>query len=178
MVDTLVNLSNWIIPLIMVAIILYGLLKGVDVFEAFTAGAMDGIKICLEILPTLIGLLVAIGMLRASGSLTALTNALSPLLKHTHFPPDCILVSLLHSFSGSASTSFIIDIFRISGPDSLVGRVSSIIVSSTETIFYTMSVYFMAIKVTKSRYTLGVSIISIASGVVFSYILTVLFFGY
>lgn len=173
----LVAASDWIIPVILVGIIVYGMLKGVNVFEAFIEGAKDGLKVVLDILPTLIGLLVAVGMLRTSGALTALAQAVAPLLSFSHFPSVLIPVAMLHTFSSSAATGLIIDIFKTYGPDSFIGRLVSIMFGCTETIFYTMSVYFMTIKVKKSRYTLAGSLIATLTGIIAAYILTVKFFG-
>ena len=173
----LVAASDWFIPLIMVGIIVYGMLKNVDVFDAFVEGAKDGLKVVLDILPTLIGLLVAVGMLRASGVLTALSNAIAPFLSFSHFPSQLIPTILLHTFSSSASTGLMIDLFKNYGPDPFIGRLASITFSSTETIFYTMSVYYMIIKVKDSRYTLAGSLIATGVGVIASYFLTLKFFG-
>lgn len=173
----LVSASDWIIPMILVGIIIYGMLKGVNVFEAFIEGAKDGLKVVLDILPTLIGLLVAVGMLRSSGALSALSEAIAPLLGHTCFPSVLIPVALLHTFSSSASTGLIIDLFKTYGPDSFIGRLASIMLSCTETIFYTMSVYFMTIKVKRSRYTLTGSLIATLTGIIAAYVLTLKFFG-
>ena len=173
----LLGISDWIIPIIMGGIIIYGLLKEVDVFEAFVEGATDGLKVVIDILPTLIGLLVAVGMLRASGALTGLSKLIAPLISFSHFPPEAIPVVLLRSFSSSAATGLIIDIFKTYGPDSFIGRLVSVMFGCTETIFYTMSVYFMTIKVRKSRYTLTGAIIASLVGVIASYYLTLKFFG-
>ncbi|MBE6023209.1 MAG: spore maturation protein [Cellulosilyticum sp.] len=173
----LVTASDWIIPLIMVGIIVYGMLKDVNVFEAFIEGAKDGLKVVLDILPTLIGLLVAVGMLRCSGALTALSKAISPMLSFSHFPSEVIPTLLLHTFSSSASTGLMIDLFKTYGPDSFIGRLVSITSGCTETIFYTMTVYYMIIKVKNSRYTLAGSLIATLSGILAAYYLTLKFFG-
>lgn len=173
----LVSASDWIIPIILVGIIVYGMLHDVNVFEAFIEGAKDGLKVVLDILPTLIGLLVAVGMLRTSGALTAISNMVAPLFSHTHFPSALIPVVLLHTFSSSAATGLIIDIFKTFGPDSFTGRLVSVIFGCTETIFYTMSVYFMTIKVKNSRYTLAGALIATLTGVIAAYFLTLKFFG-
>ena len=173
----LLGISDWLIPLIMTGIIIYGLLKDVDVFEAFIEGAMDGLKVVVDLLPTLIGLLVAVGMLRASGALTGLSKLIAPLISFSNFPPDMIPVVLLRSFSSSAATGLIIDLFKTYGPDSFIGRLVSIMFGCTETIFYTMSVYFMTIKVRKSRYTLTGAIIATVAGIIAAYYLTLKFFG-
>ncbi len=174
----LVQVSDWIIPIIMVGIIIYGMLKGVNVFEAFTEGATDGLKIVVELMPTLIGLLVGVGMLRVSGALTALANLIAPLLSFSHFPSVLIPNALLHTFSSSASTGLMIDIFKTYGPDSFTGRLISIMSGCTETIFYTMSVYLMTIKIKKSRYTLAGSLIATLTGIIAAYLLTIKFFGF
>lgn len=173
----LVGASDWIIPIILVGIIVYGMLHDVNVFEAFIEGAKDGLKVVLDILPTLIGLLVAVAMLRTSGALNAISQMIAPLLSHTHFPSALIPVVLLHTFSSSAATGLIIDIFKTYGPDSFTGRLVSIVFGCTETIFYTMSVYFMTIKVKNSRYTLAGSLIATLTGVLAAYFLTLKFFG-
>jgi len=173
----LLGISDWLIPLIMTGIIIYGLLKDVDVFEAFIEGAMDGLKVVVDLLPTLIGLLVAVGMLRASGALTGLSKLIAPLISFSNFPPDMIPVVLLRSFSSSAATGLIIDLFKTYGPDSFIGRLVSIMFGCTETIFYTMSVYFMTIKVRKSRYTLTGALIATVAGIIAAYYLTLKFFG-
>ena len=174
----LVTASDWFIPLIMIGIIVYGLLKDVNVFEAFIEGAKDGLEVVINILPTLIGLLVAVGMLRSCGALTALAAAFSPLLSFTKYPPVLIPTLLLHTFSSSAATGLMIDLFKTYGPDSFIGRLVSITFGCTETIFYTLSVYFMTIKVKKSRYTLAGSLIATLTGVIAAYYLTLKFFGH
>ena len=173
----LLGISDWIIPSIMIGIIVYGLLKKVNVFEAFIEGAADGFKVVLDIMPTLIALLVAVGMLRCSGALDGIARLIAPLISWSSFPPELIPVVLMRSFSSSAATGLIIDLYKTYGPDSFISRIASILFGCTETIFYTMSVYFMTIKVKKSRYTLTVSILSMLSGVIAAYILTLLFFG-
>lgn len=173
----LLNLSNWIIPLIMCSIIVYGLLKGINVFEAFIDGAADGFKVVLDIMPTLIALLVGVGMLRSSGALDGLVTLLSPLISWSHFPKELIPVILMRSFSSSAAVGLIMDLFKTYGPDSFIGRTASIMFGCTETIFYTLSIYYMTIKVKKTRYTLAGSIIATLSGVILAYGLTILFFG-
>lgn len=173
----LLGISDWIIPIIMVSIIVFGLLKKVNVFEAFIEGAADGFKVVLDIMPTLIGLLVAVGMLRCSGALDGLARLVAPLISWSHFPAELIPVVLLRSFSSSAATGLIIDLYKNYGPDCFICRIASIMFGSTETIFYTMSVYFMTIKVKNSRYTLAGAALSMLSGVLASYYLTLLFFG-
>ena len=173
----LLGISDWMIPCIMIGIIIYGLLKEVNTYEAFIEGATDGLKVVVDILPTLVGLMIAVGMLRASGALTGLARLFAPLISWSNFPPELIPVALMRTFSSSAATGLIIDLFKTYGPDSFMGRLVSVMFGCTETIFYTMSVYFMTIKVKKSRYTLAGALFSSLIGIIVAYILTVQFFG-
>lgn len=173
----LLGVSDWIIPLIMVGIIVYGLLQDVNVFEAFIEGAGDGFKVVLDILPTLIALLVAVGMLDRSGALNGMARLITPFLSWSHFPAPLIPIVLMRSFSSSAAIGLIVNLFKTYGPDAFISRVASIMFGSTETIFYTMSIYFMTIKVKNSRYTLAGAALSTLAGVLASYYLALLFFG-
>lgn len=147
-----------------------------NIYEEFIKGAKDGFKIVLDILPTLIGLMVAIGILRASGSLDMLSNLFKPITKLLHFPSELVPVAIVKMFSSSAATSLVLDIFKEHGPDSYLGRLVSIMSSSTETIFYTLTVYFMAAGVKKTRYTLLGCLLATLTGITASTILTNLVF--
>ncbi len=173
----LVTVSDWIIPLIIVGIIIYGLLKNINVYETFIEGATDGVKVILDILPTLVGLMVAVGMLRASGALDGLCILIKPLLKWSKFPVEAVPFALMRTFSSSATTGLMLDIFKTYGTDSFMGRLVSIMFGCTETVFYTMSLYYMSIKVTKSRYTLAGALLATLVGFIAAYYLTLFTFG-
>lgn len=164
-------LSDFLVPTVILFIVIYGLLKGVKVFEAFIEGAKDGLSVAVAILPTLIGLMVAVGTLRSSGALDGIVRLVTPLLSFTGFPAEVIPIALMRTFSSSASTGLILDIFKTYGPDSFLGRLVSIMFGCTETIFYTMSVYFMSIKIKNSRYTLAGALLASLGGIVTSYLL-------
>ena len=157
-------LSETIIPIFIFWIVMYGLSKRRPVYEDFVAGAKDGFKTVLGILPTLIGLMVAVGVLRASGFLNMLSTLLSALIPDWIFPTELLPLSLVKMFSSSASTGLLLDIFKEHGPDSLLGRTSAIMMSSTETIFYTLSVYFMSVNIRKSRYTVAGALVCTIAG--------------
>ena len=125
-------LSDVMIPLLIFGIVGYGLLNKQNIYEEFIEGARDGFQTVIGIMPTLIGLMVAVGFIPSE------------------LPP----VTVVKMFSSSAATGLLLDIYKEYGADSLLGKMASIMMSSTETIFYTMSVYFMTAKVKKSRYTL------------------------
>ena len=173
----LVKASDWIMPIIIVAIIVYGLLKNVNVYEAFIEGASAGIKVILDILPTLVGLMVAVGMLRSSGALDGLCTLIRPLISWTKFPVEAIPTILMRTFSSSAATGLMLDIYKNFSPDSFIGRYISIMFGCTETVFYTMSVYYMTIKIKKSRYTLAGALFATFAGVMVAYYLTLFVFG-
>lgn len=168
----LLYISNYIIPFIFLYIVGFGLLMKVPVFQEFIKGAEDGFKVVLNIMPTLVGLMVAIGILRASGTLDLLSNLVKPITKLLHFPSELVPLVTVKLFSSSAATSLVLDIFKQYGPDSYLGRLTSIIMSCTETIFYTMSVYFITAGVTKTRYTLAGALTATFAGVAASVLLT------
>ena len=169
----LIVISNLIIPLTFVIIITYGMAKNVKVFDAFLDGAKDGFPIVMQILPTLIALMIAVGILRASGALDILTNILTPFANAVGYPVEAIPLTFMRLVSSSASTSMLLDIFKEYGPDSFIGRFVSVMMSSTETVFYTMSIYFMSVKITKTRYTLAGALFANFVGVMTSLYLTV-----
>ncbi len=172
----IIYISDFIIPFIFIYIIGFGLITRTNIYDEFIKGAKDGFKVVFDIMPTLIGLMVAIGILRASGALDLLSNLIKPVTGLLHFPSELVPVTLVKMFSSSAATSLVLDIFKQYGPDSYYGRLVSVISSSTETIFYTMAVYFMAAGVKKTRYTLAGCLVATLTGVVASVIITNLVF--
>ncbi len=172
----LLYISDYIIPFIIFYIVGFGLLMKAPVFHEFTKGAEDGFKVVLGIMPTLIGLMIAIGILRASGTLDLLAGLVKPLTNLMKFPSELVPLVTVKLFSSSAATSLLLDLFKEYGPDSYLGRLSSIIMSCTETVFYTMSVYFMAAKVKKTRYTLAGALFATFVGVLASAVITSMIF--
>ncbi len=168
----LTHISDIIIPILIFFIVGYGAVSGVKVYESFLKGAKDGLKIVVDIVPTLIGLMVAVGMLRASGFFEMLGRVLAPATEKVGLPAQLLPLLIVKLFSSSAATGLVLDIFRTSGPDSYAGLVTSILMSCTETVFYTMSVYFLAAKVTKTRYTLTGALLATLAGTVASVMLT------
>lgn len=167
----LMYLSDFCIPLLLFYMISYGLVTKTDIYKEFTEGAKDGFRVTTGILPTLIGLMTGVGMLRASGFLEALAEFLSPFAELLKFPAELVPLVVVKLFSSSAATGLVLDIFKEYGPDSYLGKVTSLICSSTETVFYTMSVYFMAAGVKKTRYTLAGALTATLTGVAVSTIL-------
>lgn len=160
--------SNMAIPLLILGIVWYGLGRKVDVYQSFIKGANDGFHTVIGIMPTLIGLMTAVGILRASGFLELLGNILGKVTAYVGFPGELMPLTVVKMFSSSAATGLLLDLYKEFGADSYIGKVASISMSCTETIFYTMSVYFLTAKVTKSRYTLAGALLATFAGLVAS----------
>jgi len=167
----LTYVSDVIIPLIIFFIVGYGMVSGIKVYECFLKGAKEGLRVVVDIMPTLVGLMMAVGILRASGFFELLGVLLGGFTEKIGLPAEIIPLLIVKMFSSSAATGLVLDIFKTSGPDSYVGLLTSILMSCTETIFYTMSVYFLAAKVTRTRFTLKGALLSMIVGTVASVIL-------
>lgn len=158
-------LSDSIIPILILMIAAVGMKKRVAVYDEFVEGAKDGLEITIKILPTLVGLMTAVGVLRASGLLDVLVSGISVLTDAVRFPAPLVPLGVLKLFSSSAATGMLLDIYETYGCDSLTGTAASLMLSSTETVFYTMSIYFMSVKVTKTRWTLAGALLSSLAGI-------------
>jgi Uncharacterized membrane protein len=152
-------------------VVAYGLAHKQNVYEDFIKGAKDGIRTVVQIMPTLVGLMVAVGVLRASGFLTFIGSLFHGMTDRIGFPSELAPLVFIKMFSSSAATGLVLDVFRTYGPDSHIGLITSIMMSCTETIFYTMSVYFLAAKVTKTRHTLKGALLATLAGIAASVVL-------
>lgn len=164
----IIYLSDFIIPLIIFYIVAMGFAMKVPLFDTFIKGAKEGFQVVLNILPTLIGLMMAVGILRSSGALGFLADCIRPITSWLNFPSELVPLSVVKMFSSSASTGLLLDIYKEHGTDSYLGRLASVLMSCSETIFYTMSVYFMTAGVKKSRYTLAGALVATLAGIVVS----------
>ena len=149
----------------------FGLLSGRPVLDDFIDGAKDGMKTVAGIFPTLAGLMVSVGIIRSSGFLDFLGEVLAMPAALLHLPPQLVPVILVRLVSNSAATGLVLDIFKEYGTDSRLGLMASIMMSSTETVLYCMSLYFGSVKITKTRYTLPGALLATAAGVAASVIL-------
>ena len=167
------RISNMLIPALIFYIVAMGLSQKKDIYASFTRGAKDGMRTVINIVPTLIGLMIAVGVLRASGFLEFAGNMIGHVivLFTDNFPNELVSLFVVKLFSSSAATGLALDIFKEYGTDSFAGIATSLALASTETVFYTMSVYFMAAKITKTRWTLAGALLSTASGLVASVVL-------
>lgn len=165
------------VPLIMIFILVYGYIKDVKLYEVFIEGAKDGLSISVKILPFLLTMLFAIAIFRESGALKIIMDVASPFLKLIGIPPEVLPLVLMKPLSGSGSLGITAEIIQKYGPDSLIGRTASTMMGSTETIFYTMAVYYGAIGIKKMRHTLPCALIAHLAGVIASCIICRIVFG-
>lgn len=163
--------SDLLIPMIILGILCYGILQQVAVYDVFVKGAKSGFLTVAKIIPTMVGLMVAVGILRASGLLTCLSEEIGKFTKWIGFPGELVPLTVVKMFSSSAATGLLLDIYKEFGTDSRNGLIASISMASTETIFYIMSVYYMTAKVTKTRYTLTGALLATFAGLAASVIL-------
>ena len=158
-------LSDFAMPMVVLYLVGYGLIKKCDVYDVFVKGAMKGLKTVVGIFPTLVGLMIAVSILRTSGFLDDFSKLLVPIGNVLHIPEEIIPLAFIKMFSSSAATGLLLDIFKEYGPDSLVGHMVSIMMGCTETVFYTMSVYFMSAHIRKTRWTLPGALVATAAGI-------------
>lgn len=177
MVNIMKQLTVYSMPFIMISILVYGYLRGVKLYETFIEGAMDGLKVSIRILPYLITMLFAIAIFRESGILSIITDALSPALRLVGVPPEVLPLILMKPMSGSGALGITAEILKEYGPDSMVGRIASTMMGSTETILYTMAVYYGAVGIKKMRHTLSCALLAHITGVIVSCIICRMVFG-
>ena len=152
-------ISLWAIPVMLVGIPLYGMIKKVKVYDVFVEGAKEGFEVAVKIIPFLVGILVAIGMFRGSGAMGLLTAALRPLMAATGFPAELVPLAILRTLTGSGSLAFTTDLIKTYGPDSLMGRMAATMYGSSETTFYVLAVYFGAVSVKRTRHAVPAALI-------------------
>jgi len=169
----MVEISNILIPALIFYCVAMGLSQKKDIYQSFTSGAKEGLKTVVGIVPTLIGLMISVGVLRASGFLDFICGIIGNIIKGVAegFPNELISLFIVKLFSSSAATGLALDIFKEYGTDSFAGLTTSIALASTETVFYTMSVYFMTIKITNTKWTLSGALLSTLVGIIASVVL-------
>jgi spore maturation protein B len=153
------QISLWAIPVMLVVIPLIGIIRKVKVYDVFVDGAKEGFDVAIKIIPFLVGILVAIGMFRASGAMELLTAALQPVMNATGFPAELMPLAILRTLTGSGSLAFTTDLIKTHGPDSLIGRMAATMYGSSETTFYVLAVYFGAVSVKKTRHAVPAALI-------------------
>jgi spore maturation protein B len=147
-------LGDFAVPAIFAFVLIFALVKKVDIFSEFIEGVKEGVKTITEVFPALFALVLSVGMFRASGATAFLSGLISPVTDLIGFPKEAIPLMLLRPFSGSGATAVCEGILAEAGADSFAGRVASVMLGSSETTFYVIAVYFAATKIKKTRYTL------------------------
>lgn len=170
------SIGIYVIPCTLLLIICFGLAKHLPVFDLFIQGARQGICSVFKIIPSIIALVSAVSMLRASGLLDAIINIVSPLLEPLGFPPQLLPLSLLRPVSGSGALAVLDDIYKNYGADSFIGQAASVMMGSTETTFYAMAIYYGSVGISKTRHTIPAALMADFTGMVMS-VLTVRLLG-
>ncbi len=168
--------GDYIIPLIIAAILAYGIYRKVHVYEEFVEGAKEGFTIAVRIIPYLVAILVAIGMFRASGAMDILIAGLRPVLDLIGFPAENLPMALMRPLSGSGSLALLTDLVNEHGAESLFARIGATLYGSTETTFYVLAVYFGSVGIRKTRYAVTVGLISDLAGALAAVFFCKLFF--
>lgn len=170
-------LSDWLLPLLILAIVTLGFGRQVKVYEAFIAAAKEGFQTVVTIIPFLVGILVAVGMFRASGAMAVLVSAVAPLLAPLGFPPEALPMSLIRPLSGSGALGVMTEAIKAHGPDSFVGYLVSVLNGSTETTFYVLALYFGAVQVKVLRHALLACLVADVTGPLAGFLACKLFFS-
>ncbi|WP_138204332.1 spore maturation protein [Haloimpatiens lingqiaonensis] len=165
-----------IIPIVIGLIVIYGMKNGVKVYECFVEGAKDGIGICVKIFPYLLAMLIAVGVFTDSRLLDAFINLVRPVVKIIGLPPEVVPLVMVKPLSGSGALGVFTDILKRYGADSYIGLVASIVMGSTETIFYTLTVYYGAVKIKNIRHTLWAAIFADLTAIIMAVTLVRLMF--
>ncbi len=169
--------SVWAVPVFVSLVLVVGVSRRVQVFDEFLAGAGDGLRTCVRVLPALVALMTAVSMLRASGIIELLVEGMAPAAGLLGIPPEIIPLALLRPVSGSGALAMLENIYATYGADSLAGRVASVLQSSTETTFYTITVYYGAVGVRRTRHTLAAAAGGDVTGIVLSALAVKLLLG-
>lgn len=167
---------NYFIPTVVIIIIIYGVYKKIDIFDTFLLGVKEGIKISINLFPTIFAMILAINVLLGSGIITNIGNILGNIFNKVNFPVEVLPLAILRTISGSSSLAVLNDILLRYGPDSYVGRVASVMQGSTDTTIYIIGMYFSSVGIRKIKYALIVGLIADVISVILSVIMVRIFF--
>jgi len=170
-------ISVWAIPLVVAGVPLYALTRKVKVYPVFVEGAKEGFQVAVRVIPPLVAVVVALGMLRASGAMDGLAALLAPLTSRIGIPASVLPMVLVRPLSGGAALGVVADVLRSEGPDSYAGRLASVMAGSTETTFYVLAVYFGAVGVTRYRQALPAALLADLAGFAASVVAVRFLFG-
>ncbi|MDX8046084.1 nucleoside recognition domain-containing protein [Gracilibacillus sp. S3-1-1] len=171
MIEAMTVISIWLIPITVMFILIVAIIKKVPAYEVFVEGGKEGLKMSISLLPFLLGMLVAIAILRSSGALDAFIGLIQPLLLKVGFPAEIAPLAILRPISGTAALSVTTEMIQTYGPDSFLGRLASTMQGSTDTTLYILTVYFGAVGIKKMGAALKVGLIADFIGIIVSVII-------
>ena len=177
LIEIIQTLSILAIPALILFIVIYGAIKKVKIYEAFIEGAKEGFNVGVRIIPYLVAMLVAIGIFRASGAMEMLALLIAPVTRLIGMPAEALPMAIIRPLSGSGALGVMSEIIKSSGPDSLIGRMVSVMMGSSETTFYVLAVYFGSIGITKTRQAVPAGIIADVIALLMSVWIVNLIFG-
>jgi spore maturation protein B len=171
------SLAAWIIPVFLLTGLVCAYKRKVAVFDTFVDGAKEGFPMFVKLLPFLVAMLVAIGVLRASGALELLLGVLNPLLTLFNIPPEIVPLALMRPLSGSGALAVTAEILHTNGPDSLVGRIASTMQGSTDTTLFVLTLYFGSVGIRQTRHVLPVGLLADLAGFIAAVVVCRIVFG-
>lgn len=169
-------MSAWILPGLVAVTLIVGLRRGISVYDEFVAGAADGVRLGIRLIPLIIGIYVGIGLFRDSGALAAFSQLVTPALAAIGFPSEVLPLMLMRPFSSAAATGVVIDLLDRHGPDSFIGTLTSIMQGSSETTFYVLTVYLGSVGIRRSRHAVHLCLLGDFIGYMAALWLAVLLF--
>ncbi|NLN86290.1 MAG: spore maturation protein [Syntrophomonadaceae bacterium] len=170
------TVSKWAIPFLLLIIPLCGIIKKVPVYEAFVEGAEEGFTTAVRIIPFLVGMLVAISVFRASGAMDVLISLIRPLMVALGAPPDVLPLAIMRPLSGSGALGLATELMKVYGPDSMIGRMASVMQGTTDTTFFVLTVYFGSVGIKRFKYAVVTGLSADLTGLLASiYICNLLF---
>ena len=170
-------ISTWMIPGIILITLLYALMKKTPAYESFVMGGNEGIQIAISIIPYLVGMMVAIGIFRASGLMEAMISLVAPIFQLLGIPKEVVPIALIRPISGNAALGMTNDLLKIHGPDSLIGMMASTVHASSDTTFYVLTVYFGAIGMKKMGDTIKIALFGDLVGIIAAIMLVIFFWS-
>jgi spore maturation protein B len=168
LIEMVSTISAWAIPFLLFAIPAVAFCRRVNVYEAFIEGAQEGFETAVRIIPYMVAMLVAISIFRASGALDLFARAIAPIMQVFGVPPEVLPMAVMRPLSGSGALGFATELIKVHGPDSLIGRMASVMQGTTDTTFYVLTVYFGSVGVKKYRHALALGLIADLSGLIAS----------
>ena len=167
---------NYFIPIVVIVIIVYGLYKKIDIFDTFILGVKEGMKVSINLFPTIFTMIIAISIITDSNIITFISNLFSSFFNKIGFPSEVFPLAILRPISGSSSLIILSDILSRYGPDSFIGRIASVMQGSTDTTIYIISMYFSSIGIKKIKYSLVVGLLADLISIILSIIMVKIFF--